>query len=85
MSKRHSMAGIAVALFGLGMCCGGNVSAALPVPVAACGPENEGEYAMTTEHSASYVEYATYVCSSGVWELLDVSRCYYANGRCAPL
>lgn len=85
MSKRHSMTGVAAALFGLGMCCVGNVSAALPMPQAACAPENEGEYAMTTEYSAEYVEYATYVCGSSGWELLDVSRCYYANGRCKPL
>jgi hypothetical protein len=82
MSKRYSMT---VALFGLGMFCGGNVAAALPAPEIACTPENEGEYAMTTEYSAAYVEYATYVCTSGAWELLDVSRCYYDNGRCKPL
>lgn len=85
MSKRYSMTGVTVALLGLGMCWGGNVSAALPTPETACTPENEGEYAMTTEYSAEYVEYATYVCASDLWELLDVSRCYYANGRCKPL
>ena len=40
---------------------------------------------MTEEYSVEYVEYATYVCADNAWILLDISRCYYSNGRCVPL
>ena len=52
---------------------------------SACTAENEGEYAMTSEYSLLYVEYATYVCTDSARELLIVSRCYYLVGRCTPL
>lgn len=84
MSRHHLVNGLCVALFALGMSSSGSASA-WPTPAGTCTPENEGDYAMTSEYSLLFVEYATYVCTDSVWELLDVSRCYYLLGRCTPL
>lgn len=84
MSKHHLIAGMAIVLLGLGMCAAGSTSAAPPLPQTSCDTENEGAYKMTDEYSTEYVEYATYVCTDSAWALLDISRCYYSNGRCVP-
>lgn len=85
MSRHHSKTGMAIVMLALALCAGGGASAAPPLPQDACDAENEGAYAMTDEYSAEYVECATYVCTGNAWILLDISRCYYNNGRCVPL
>ncbi len=84
MSGYPFVNGFCAALFALCMGVSANASA-WPTPVDACAAENDGEYAMTSEYSLLYVEYATYVCSNSAWGLLEVSRCYYLMGRCTPL
>jgi hypothetical protein len=84
MSRHHLLSGICAAVFAFGMISSGSASA-WPTPAGACTADNEGEYAMTSEYSLLYVEYATYVCSSDEWGLLHVSRCYYLIGRCTLL
>ena len=81
---RHSLVnGLCAVFFAFGMASSGSVSA-VPTPSETCAEENEGEYAMTTEYSPLFVDYATYVCADSTWDLLVVSRCYYLFGRCAP-
>ncbi len=82
--SRHLAGCLCAAVFAFGMIFSGSASA-WPTPVSACTAENEGEYALTSEYSLLYVEYATYVCSNDEWGLLYVSRCYYLFGRCTPL
>ena len=58
MSRHHLLSGVCAAVFAFGMISSGSASA-WPRPAGACIADNEGEYAMTSEYSLLYVEYAT--------------------------
>jgi hypothetical protein len=91
--KQSFLTGVAIILFATALGYGSNAHAgSLPKPSYACTENNEGEFATTVRIARSlvtgavlYVDHATWVCSSNEWVLADVTRCFTANGNCAPL
>ncbi|MFZ5636308.1 MAG: hypothetical protein ACOY82_06930 [Pseudomonadota bacterium] len=91
MSKHPICTALAAVLLAFGMTYGGNADAAWRVPKATtCNASTLGASSTTVNPvynangTLAYTDYATYLCTTGGWLLVDVTRCY-PNGNCVPL